>query len=660
MHRRRAGRSRNHLPAAACFLLLGAVVTVAGDAASGAPAIVATVCGATQTPNPEAFDVSFVTTMEMIYQNVTRSGFGSGSGSGSGTGSNSTVFGLGQCLAYLSPTDCQLCYAQSRVKLPHCLPADAGRIYLDGCFLRYGARNFTADAVDASDTAVCNATGGQPEPGFAAAAAALVGNVTEAAPGAKDYYYASSSESAAPAAYAAAQCWRSLNASACAACVASARDRVLRQCLPGAAEGYGLNAGCVVRYSTRPFYLAADTGGGGGDGSSSRHIVIIVIASVFTALAVIGIAFVWTKMRSRRDGLHDDMYGSAEIIRAIAASHLSFKYEELRRATDEFNQINKLGQGGYGSVYKGVLPDGREVAVKRLFFNTRQWADQFFNEVKLVSQVQHKNLVKLLGCSVEGPESLLVYEYLCNTSLDHYLFDAFKKNALDWERRFEIILGTAEGLSYLHSASEIRIIHRDIKASNVLLDERFRPKIADFGLARNFMDDQSHLSTGLAGTFGYMAPEYIVHGQLTEKADIYSYGVLVLEIVTGRKNHNSVASSSEGLSLMALIWKHYNAGTLMELLDPNLHEQCSEEEAIQVFHIGLLCAQASPNVRPPMWKVVEMLSSKGKLLPRPTQPPFINVKGSSGDSSGSVSLMSNSDKSPFSLNQLSVSGMQAR
>jgi len=395
---------------------------------------------------------------------------------------------------------------------------------------------------------------------------------------------------------------------------------------------------------------------------SARHIVIIVIASVFSALAVIGIALVWTKMRSRRDNLHDDMDGSGEIIRAIAASHLSFKYQELRRATDEFNQINKLGQGGYGSVYKGVLPDGREVAVKRLFFNTRQWADQFFNEVRLVSQVQHKNLVKLLGCSVEGPESLLVYEYLCNTSLDHYLFDAFKKNALDWERRFEIILGTAEGLSYLHNASEIRIIHRDIKASNILLDERFRPKIADFGLARNFMEDQSHLSTGLAGTFGYMAPEYIVHGQLTEKADIYSYGVLVLEIVTGRKNHNSVASSAEGLSLMALIWKHYNAGTLIELLDPNLREQCSEEEALQVFHVGLLCAQASPNLRPPMWKVVEMLSGRDKVLPRPTQPPFIDVKGSNAksDGSGSTSLLSSSDKSPFSLNQLSVSGVEAR
>lgn len=238
---------------------------------------------------------------------------------------------------------------------------------------------------------------------------------------------------------------------------------------------------------------------------AARRIAVIVVASVLSAMAVMGIAFIWTRMRSRSrdDLLRADMGddgSSGEMIRAIAASQLSFKYQELRAATDEFSQTNKLGQGGYGSVYRGVLADGREVAVKRLFFNTRQWAEQFFNEVKLVSQVQHKNLVKLLGCSVEGPESLLVYEYLCNTSLDHYLFDAFKKNALDWERRFEIVLGTAEGLSYLHSASEVRIIHRDIKAGNVLLDGRFRPKIADFGLARNIMDDQSHLSTGLAGT----------------------------------------------------------------------------------------------------------------------------------------------------------------
>ncbi|XP_008649611.1 cysteine-rich receptor-like protein kinase 2 isoform X7 [Zea mays] len=654
MQRRRpraAHRCRFLTAAAASFhihlLLLSAVSAAGVDDDADTPAILDTVCAATQTVDPEAFDMSFDTTMEMIYQNVKSSGFGA---VGSGEGSN-TVFGLAQCMSYLSPTDCQLCYGQARVKLPHCLPADGGRIYLDGCFLRYGGDNFTAAATDASDAAVCsNATA---PAGFAAAAAALVRNVTAAAPGAKDYYYAAASGRGA---YAAAQCWRSLNASACAACVGSARDQLVRECLPAAPEGYGLNAGCVVRYSTRAFYLPVNAGGGSGSGrSSARRIAVIVVASVLSALLVaMGILFIWTRMRSRSrdDLLHDDMDGSGGMIRAIAASHLSFKYQELRTATGEFSQTNKLGQGGYGSVYKGVLADGREVAVKRLFFSTRQWAEQFFNEVKLVSQVRHKNLVKLLGCSVDGPESLLVYEYLCNTSLDHYLFNALKKAVLDWERRFEIVLGTAEGLSYLHSASEVRIIHRDIKAGNVLLDGRFRPKIADFGLARNIMDDQSHLSTGLAGTFGYMAPEYIVHGQLTEKADIYSYGVLILEIVTGRKSNNSVASSEEGLSLMALIWSHYNTGTLMELLDLNLREQCSEEDALRVFHVGLLCTQASPNLRPPMWKVVEMLSGGREVLPRPTQPPFINITG--------PNIKSDNFGSPFSLNQLSMSGVQAR
>ncbi|KAG1326516.1 Cysteine-rich receptor-like protein kinase 3 [Cocos nucifera] len=163
--------------------------------------------------------------------------------------------------------------------------------------------------------------------------------------------------------------------------------------------------------------------------------------------------------------------------------------------------MNKLGQGGFGSVYMGVLPDGREIAVKRLLSTTRQWIDQFLNEVSLINRIQHKILVKLLDCSVEGPESLVVYEYLCNTSLDHFLFDSFKKNELDWKRRFNIIIGTAEGLACLHTSCEVRITHRDIKASNILLDESIKPKISDFGLVRYFAGDQSHLSTGLAGTF---------------------------------------------------------------------------------------------------------------------------------------------------------------
>ncbi|KAL5230985.1 hypothetical protein ABZP36_029761 [Zizania latifolia] len=344
MQRRPRG-ARGCLAALRYVLLAGAVATAAAATDAGAtPVILATVCGNTAAPNPEGFDVSFVNTMELIYQNVTRSGFGVAA---SGLGADA-VFGLGQCFGYLSPTDCQLCYAQSRVKLPHCLPATGGRIYLDGCFLRFAPDNFTAVASDANDTAVCsNAT--VSAPAFAAAAAVLVQNVTAAAPGARDYYYRASA-SAGPRVYAAAQCWRSLNASACRACVASARDRVVRQCLPRATEGYGLNAGCVVRYSTQPFFLQANAGGGGS--SSNRHIIIVVIASVFSALAVLGIAFVWAKMRDRRNDHHDDMDGSSEIVRAIAASHLSFKYEELRKATEDFDQINKLGQGGYGSVYK--------------------------------------------------------------------------------------------------------------------------------------------------------------------------------------------------------------------------------------------------------------------------------------------------------------------
>lgn len=482
-------------------------------------------------------------------------------------------------------------------------------------------------------------------------------NLTSEAYSSENYYKAGSSVLPSGATvYGMAQCWRSLNASGCRDCLESARQSVAR-CLP-AADGKALNAGCYLRYSTEPFYLAKAVEGGGS--SSGRRRLIVVLGSIIATVTVIGIAILWVKLRPA--GSNDDMDGSQDIIRSILSSNINFKYEDLRRATDDFSQMNKLGQGGYGSVYKGVLQDGREIAVKRLFINTTQWVDQFFNEVSLINRVQHRNLVKILGCSVEGPESLLVYEYLSNTSLDHFLFDSFKKNALDWERRFNIITGTAEGLAYLHTSCEVRIIHRDIKASNILLDESFKPKISDFGLARYFAGDQSHLSTGLAGTFGYMAPEYIVHGQLTEKADIYSYGVLVLEIVTGRKNHSSIAESAEGHSLVSLVWQNFNSKSLIKMLDPYLQDRCSEEQAMKVFHVGLLCAQASPSLRPPMWKVVEMLNNNSKDLPLPTQPPFLGIRGAGFRSEGSEasSLLTSSSKSPFSVNQMSVSAVQGR
>ncbi|KAJ0979922.1 hypothetical protein J5N97_015396 [Dioscorea zingiberensis] len=633
------------------LLLLFATASISLVGADNpSPEIFLTLCGTTKTSNPQAFDINFVNSMELIYQNITVRGHGLAV-----SGTSDTVFGIGQCFHYLSAVDCQLCYAESRVKLPHCLPATDSRIYLDGCFLRYSDRNVSTQATDSKDTSICRNSSVMIS--SKATLTGLLANVTAAALNDSQYYAAASADvSPGLTVYGMAQCWKSLNVSGCRDCLEKAAMNV-SGCLP-ASDGKALNAGCYLRYSTDPFYLTPASGGGG---SSSRKALAVALGCVAVAVVVIGVAIWWMRRRAANESC-DEEDGSGEIIRSISKSHLSFKYEVLCKATDDFNQMHKLGHGGYGSVYKGVLPDGREVAVKRLFFNTRQWVDQFFNEVSLISQVQHKNLVKLLGCSVEGPESLLVYEYLCNTSLDKFLFDSFKKTALDWERRFDIILGTAEGLAYLHTASEVRIIHRDIKASNILLDERFRPKIADFGLARYFSEDQTHLSTGLAGTFGYMAPEYIVHGQLTEKADTYSYGVLVLEIITGKKNQNSVATSAEGHSLISLIWKHFTEKTLIELLDPHLLGQCSEEQALKIFHIGLLCAQSSPSLRPPMWKVAEMLMSKSQDLPLPTQPPFINIKGADVRSEGSVTSYkySSSSKSGHSVNPMSVSTLQGR
>ncbi|XP_078159272.1 cysteine-rich receptor-like protein kinase 2 isoform X2 [Carex rostrata] len=628
------------------------------------PVVFSTICSSNQTPNATGFDVNFVNTMESIYENITKTGFGYAVSGTNNSNSSPIVYGLGQCFSYLSTTDCQLCYAQSRIKLPHCLPSIDARIYLDGCFLRYSGFDFFSDAVDAYDNFTCgNSTFDGSASVFGNATEKLMSNLTTVALSSSNgsYQVGNAGVVSDTKVYGMVECWNTLNKTECSECLSNATEKAL-SCLP-AKDGMAMNAGCFVRYSTVPFYLSSSSS---RNGSSVRKIAIVILTCIVAVLGAIGIFILWLKFKSKPDPSNELTAnldeGSSAIIRAIVASNLSFKYGDLRKATDDFSHINRLGEGGYGAVYKGVLPDGREIAVKRLFFNTRQWLEQFFNEVRLVSQVQHKNLVKLLGCSVEGPESLLVYEYLCNTSLDHFLFDAFKKNSLDWERRFEIILGIAEGLSYLHSESEIRIIHRDIKASNILLDERFKPKIADFGLARYFTDDQSHLSTGLAGTFGYMAPEYIVHGQLTEKADIYSYGVLLLEIITGRKNHNSVATSADGQSLMSLIWQHFNLKSLVEMLDPALKEQCSEEEAGKLFHIGLLCAQASPSLRPPMWKVVEMLNKDWRQLPLPTQPPFVDIKitessrssRSRSSSSELSSLLSNSDKTPFSLNNLSA------
>ncbi|KAJ0837084.1 putative protein kinase RLK-Pelle-DLSV family [Helianthus annuus] len=220
-----------------------------------------------------------------------------------------------------------------------------------------------------------------------------------------------------------------------------------------------------------------------------------------------------------------------------SSESLQYNFSTIKAATNDFSENNKLGHGGFGVVYKGKLIDGTEIAVKRLAGNSQQGDIEFKNEVLLVLKLRHRNLVRLLGFSIEGKERLLIYEFLPNASLDRFVFDQTKRILLDWEMRYNIILGIAKGLLYLHEDSRLTIIHRDMKASNVLLDAEINPKIADFGLARLFKPEETQGDTSrIVGTYGYMAPEYVRHGHFSIKSDVFSFGVLVLEIVTGQEN----------------------------------------------------------------------------------------------------------------------------
>ncbi|XP_020212474.1 putative receptor-like protein kinase At4g00960 [Cajanus cajan] len=298
---------------------------------------------------------------------------------------------------------------------------------------------------------------------------------------------------------------------------------------------------------------------------------------------------------------------------------LIFDLHTLQLATNFFSDLNQLGHGGFGPVFKGLMPNGQEVAVKKLSLQSRQGIKEFTNEVKLLLKIQHKNLVILLGCCAEGPEKMLVYEYLSNKSLDHFLFDKRRSPILDWATRFRIVTGVARGLLYLHEEAPERIIHRDIKASNILLDDKLNPKISDFGLARLFPGEDTHVQTfRISGTHGYMAPEYALRGYLSVKTDVFSYGVLVLEIVSGRKNH-VLHLGSEKADLLSYAWSLYQGGKIMDLIDPTLGKY-NGDEAAMCIQLGLLCCQASIIERPDMNAVHLMLSSDSFTLPRPGKP----------------------------------------
>ncbi|AEE82295.1 Wall-associated receptor kinase galacturonan-binding domain [Arabidopsis suecica] len=302
----------------------------------------------------------------------------------------------------------------------------------------------------------------------------------------------------------------------------------------------------------------------------------------------------------------------------------SFELETILYATSNFSNANKLGQGGFGPVYKGMFPGDQEIAVKRLSRCSGQGLEEFKNEVVLIAKLQHRNLVRLLGYCVAGEEKLLLYEYMPHKSLDFFIFDRKLCQRLDWKMRCNIILGIARGLLYLHQDSRLRIIHRDLKTSNILLDEEMNPKISDFGLARIFGGSETSANTNrVVGTYGYMSPEYALEGLFSFKSDVFSFGVVVIETISGKRN-TGFHEPEKSLSLLGHAWDLWKAERGIELLDQALQESCETEGFLKCLNVGLLCVQEDPNDRPTMSNVVFMLgSSEAATLPTPKQPAFV-------------------------------------
>ncbi|KAJ0986351.1 hypothetical protein J5N97_004707 [Dioscorea zingiberensis] len=293
-----------------------------------------------------------------------------------------------------------------------------------------------------------------------------------------------------------------------------------------------------------------------------------------------------------------------------------FTLRQIKAATRNFDAANKLGEGGFGPVYKGILPDGSVIAVKQLSAKSRQGNREFINEIGMISALQHPNLVKLFGCCMEGNQLLLIYEYMENNNLGSALFGREREQLnLDWKTRCKICLGIARGLAYLHEESRLKIVHRDIKATNVLLDKDLNAKISDFGLARLCEEDgdKTHISTRIAGTVGYMAPEYAMRGYLTDKADVYSFGVVMLEIVSGLSNTHLYKTSDDFIYLLDWALILQGQGELLELVDKNLGNNYPQEEALQLLNLALTCTNSSPSLRPTMSTVVSILDGKNPV-----------------------------------------------
>ncbi|XP_056171976.1 cysteine-rich receptor-like protein kinase 10 isoform X2 [Syzygium oleosum] len=449
--------------------------------------------------------------------------------------------------------------------------------------------------------------------------------------------------------YTLAQCTPDLTASDCDTCL----HYGIGNLVSGKQGGRVLTPSCNVRYELYPFYNTSALPAPVPPPPASAP----VIEPKGVVLLFLACCFWRRKVTKTYEVVQEDQTGVNEI---TDAESLRYDLATIQAATDNFSDQNKLGEGGFGEVFQGRLPNGQQIAVKRLSQSSGQGAEEFKNEVVLVAKLQHRNLVRLLGFCLEGEEKLLVYEFVPNKSLDYFLFDPEKSRQLDWSRRYKIVCGIARGMLYLHEDSRLRIIHRDLKASNILLDSEMIPKISDFGMARIFGVDQTQENTNkIVGTFGYMSPEYAMHGQFSVKSDVYSFGVLLLELVSGKKN-SFFYQADGGEDFASYAWKNWRDGTPLEVLDPAIEDSYSRNEVLRCLHISLLCVQEDPMDRPTMANIVLMLSSYSVTLAQPQQPAFFLRSRTERSTKDLESDQSTSRSMAVSINEMSVSEVDPR
>ncbi|KAF3953942.1 hypothetical protein CMV_020656 [Castanea mollissima] len=560
----------------------------------------------------------------------------------SGQNTPNPVYGLFLCRGDVTPQLCQECVAAAVKEVTKkCSREKVAVIWYDECMLRYSNRSFFSTVDEKPRFALLNTQNITEQDKFnkllAKSMNETAAQASDAPIGAKKYGTMEVSISAFQTLYNLVQCTADLSRNDCSTCLQAA-IKLLPWCCSGKQGGRVIFPSCSVRYELYPFYRMENatlaptpvhpSSHTGKKKISTATIIIIVVPIVALVLVILSFCFLTMRARKKSNAIKgENLKKSDHVLNYQAASELTtvdslqFDFGTIEAATNKFSDDNKIGEGGFGRVYKGTLPSGQVIAVKRLGKSSGQGVEQFKNEVELQAKLQHKNLAGVLGFCLEGEEKILIYEFVPNRSLDNFIYDSKKQGQLDWAARYKIIGGIARGIKYLHEDSQLRIIHCDLKASSILLDADMNPKISDFGIARILEVDQTQKNASrIVGTYGYMSPEYAMQGEFSEKSDVYSFGVIVLEIITGKKNSNFESEAAE--DLLSYAWIHWRDGRPLELLDPTLEGFYLIDEAIKCIHVGLLCVQKDPADRPTMASIVLTLSSHSVSLPTPLQPAF--------------------------------------